>query len=416
MRILYVVHQFFPKWYTGTERFVLNTAKQMQRMGHHVEVLTYGFEDNDGFLFQDGGMYKNYQFQGVPVIAVRHRKVPNDILLNIFSEEIEPLLRKIITKERYDVVHMAHLLRLGSAGRVAASAGLPVILTLTDFWLMCPRGIAITPGGELCQSSEAGAKCIKNCFGVAYKDKIVSRCAAIDELIKSAGCMITATNFLKQILERNYPQIRLKLIRFGEDYINVMPNTRTYSNGSDITLGFLSTLQPHKGAHVLLRAFKLANKNNLNLKIYGHYFCEMDYYKKLSDEYNEKVEFCGEYKYEDMPGILNTVDIVVVPSLWWENSPLVILTALAHNVPVIVSNLGGLTEIIKDGENGFSFEAGNAESLRKVLEKISEDPGILNDIKDKIRHPPRIEEEAFEYEKIYVQLLDQRGQSLRERN
>jgi glycosyltransferase involved in cell wall biosynthesis len=97
-----------------------------------------------------------------------------------------------------------------------------------------------------------------------------------------------------------------------------------------------------------------------------------------------------------------------VPSLWWENSPLVVLRSLAQDVPVITSNLGGLIEIVKEGENGFTFEAGNAEDLATILRKIGENPCILNNIKSKIHHPPRIEETAFEYEKIYLSLLEKR--------
>lgn len=407
MRILYIVHQFFPESYTGTERFVLNTAKQMQRMGHHVEVLTYSRENNNNFLFQDGAMYKSYEFQGVSVIAVKHKKVPEHIGFNIFDSEISPLLKEIITKENYDVVHIAHPMRLGSAIKIAALAGLPVVLTLTDFWLMCPRGIAVTSKGELCLNFEKGVKCIENCYGKSFRNKIELRRSEFEELIGSANCVVAATVFLRQIFLINYPDLKIDMIRFGEDYANVKPNMKNYSKDSTITLGFLSTLQPHKGAHVLLEAFKKANMNNLEVKIFGHYFSEINYYKELVDKYNfENVEFCGEYKYEDMSQILNDVDLIVVPSIWWENSPLVLLSALAHNVPAIVSNLGGLTEIVKDGENGFIFDAGDAESLAEVLKKICRDPTVLNDMKKMLHHPPRIEEQAFDYEKIYIRLVN----------
>jgi hypothetical protein len=63
MRILYIVHQFFPKWYTGTERFVLNLAMQMQRLGHSVEVLTYGFKDESDFTLRERAMIKRYKYQ-----------------------------------------------------------------------------------------------------------------------------------------------------------------------------------------------------------------------------------------------------------------------------------------------------------------------------------------------------------------
>jgi glycosyltransferase involved in cell wall biosynthesis len=85
---------------------------------------------------------------------------------------------------------------------------------------------------------------------------------------------------------------------------------------------------------------------------------------------------------------------------------------MAHKVPAIVSDLGGLTEIVKDGENGFTFTVGytdsladNSKSISEVIRKISENPEVLNDLKANIQSPPRIEEEAFEYEKLYKNQL-----------
>ena len=73
MNILFTVHQFFPNHYTGTERLVLNLCKQMQRMGHRVKVLTYAVSENEGFSERCGVLIREYQYQGVPVIAVRHK-------------------------------------------------------------------------------------------------------------------------------------------------------------------------------------------------------------------------------------------------------------------------------------------------------------------------------------------------------
>jgi len=407
MRILYIVHQFFPRWYTGTERFVLNIAKQMQRVGHYVEVLTYGFKEDEGFSLKNGAMVKRYKYQGIPVISIRHQNVPQDIrfVFEIFDAEIEPLIKTIITIKSYDIIHVAHPVRLGTAIKISILSGLPIVLTLTDFWLACPRGIAVTSKGELCRDSEEGTRCIRDCFGDMYKNKIMDRRFEINAILKNIDCIVAATDSLKQIFEESYPELTLSLVRFGEDYSDVVTNKRTYSKDSVITLGFLSTLQPHKGAHILLEAFNKATSSNIQIRIYGHYFENEDYYNTLIKNYKNKVEFCGEYRYEDMPIILNDIDMIVVPSVWWENSPLVLLRALAHNVPAIVSDLGGMTEIVTDGENGFVFEAGNVESLAEILDKLGRNPAILNEMKANIRHPPRIEEEAFEYELIYSKLF-----------
>lgn len=414
MRILYVVHQFFPNYYSGTERFVLNMAKQMQRMGHHVEVLAYSHED-DFISIRNGIMFKRYEFQSVPVISVKHQKMPPDLMIDIFDDELHNFLKDIILKEKYEIVHVAHPMCIGSAIKIAVCAGLPVVLTLTDFWLICPRGIAVTANGELCYDSKGGLKCISDCGFL--KEKIMARRASAEEIFQNTDCIITATRFLRKIFDINRPNLKTELIVFGEDYANVRPNFRKYSKQSEITFGFMSTVQPHKGAHILLEAFRKANMHNSNLKIYGHYFGAIDYYNGLNMEYaNDKVKFFGKYIYEDMPKIFNDIDILVVPSIWWENSPLVLLSALAHGVPAIVSNLGGLSEIVKDGNNGFLFEAGSAKSLAEVIKKICSDPEILNNVKKNLCHPPRIEEQAFEYEKIYLRLADERQRPFKRGN
>lgn len=404
-----MVHQFFPLWYTGTERFVLNLAKQFQRMGHFVEVLTYGWKDDSNFVPYEGILVKHYRYEGIPVIAIKHQKTYSEesFSFRIFDECLEPALASIIVKENYDIVHVAHPFRCGSSCmHVAYNKRIPVLLTLTDFWTICPNIIAVTKNGQLCCSPEGGKKCITECFQNTDKESIVKRVEDIHQMFGMANYCTTSTHFLKRIIHSNYPLCKMNVIRFGKNYSDIRKNSRVYSKDSQITVGFLSTLQPHKGAHILINAFNKVQQNNISLKIYGHYFDHQEYYqslKKLASQ--KKILFCDAYRYEDFQQILDELDIVIVPSIWWENSPLVLLRSLAHKVPVIVSDLEGMTEIIKDGKNGFVFNVGNADSLAKVLEKIGQDPTILNTIKNTIISPPRIEEEAFEYEAVYNKLI-----------
>lgn len=407
MKILFVVHQFFPHHYTGTERLVLNLSKQLQRLGHYVKVVTYGINETEDFQKNSDFLIKEYEFQGIPVISIQHEIIPADINFAIFNQSIEKIFNKIILKEGFDIIHICHTMRLGSIVRAAVSEKIPLVMTLTDFWLMCPKGIAITNDGSVCTTIDNSRKCIKECYDEAIKDQLINRFNESKEIFQTVNRIVSATAFLRHIFELNNYTSKIELVPFSDDYANVRRNRRNYSETSGITLGFLSTLLPHKGPHVLVDAFNIANVKNMKLKIYGHHFNDVQYYKKLKKlaKNDTNIEFCGEYKYEDMPSILNEIDILIVPSIWWENSPLVLIRALAHNVPAIVSNLGGMTEVIKDGENGFVFEAGNAKALAKIIKKIGESPTILNEIKMQIHHPPRIEEETFEYEKIYFDLI-----------
>jgi glycosyltransferase involved in cell wall biosynthesis len=412
MNILFTVHQFFPNHYTGTERLVLNLCKQMQRMGHRVKVLTYAISESEGFTDSCGVLIKEYRYQGVPVIAVRHKNnTPNLVNFSIFDEQLTEIMDDILAKNHFDIIHCCHLMRIGEIVRSAQKQRIPVILTLTDFWLMCPRGIAITQGGVLCEGSNDGLRCKRECYGGGFwKEIIPDRFRQTGVVFDYAAAVVSATLFLKRMFENKGYSQNIHIIRFGKDYKNVRKNVRTYTKDSVITIGYISSLSPHKGALLLLDAFMQVNPKNIRIKIYGDTSSDPEYFailKKISKRH-PGIEFCGKYDYEEMPRILDCVDIIAVPSLWWENSPLVLLRSLAHNVPAIVSDLGGLTEIIKDGYNGFAFTVGysdslteNSKHLSEIITKISKNVEILNELKANIRSPPRIEEEAFEYENLY---------------
>ena len=415
MNILFTVHQFFPNHYTGTERLVLNLCKQMQRMGHRVKVLTYAVIGNEGFTERCGVLIKEYQYQGVPVIAVRHKTIPNLVNFSIFDAQLTEIIDDILAKNHFDMIHSCHLMRIGEIVRSAETRKIPVILTLTDFWLMCPRGIAITQEGVLCEGSNDGLKCKGECYrGGFWKDLIAERFHQTGEVFDYAIAVVSSTRFLKMMFENKGYSQNIHIIRFGKDFKHVRKKIKTYHKNSEITIGYLSSLNPHKGAHLLLEAFMQVNPKNIRMKIYGDTSLDPDYFailKKISKDHPH-IEFCGKYDYEEMSGILDNVDIIAVPSLWWENSPLVLLRSLAHNVPAIVSDFGGLTEIIKDCHNGFTFTVGysdslvdNSKHLSEIIRKISQNPEILNNLITNIESPPRIEEEAFAYLKLYNSYL-----------
>lgn len=156
MKILFAVHQFFPHHYTGTERVVLNLCRQLQRMGHDVIVLTYAIDSAEGLYPRGAFLVGKYSFQGIPVIAVRHRELPEDLDFIFRDEGMQALLESIIEDERVDIIHVCHPMRVGSIIPAAISRSLPVVVTLTDFWLLCPKFIAVTRGGIPCDGHGEG--------------------------------------------------------------------------------------------------------------------------------------------------------------------------------------------------------------------------------------------------------------------
>jgi len=401
LRILFVVHQFFPQWYTGTERFVLNLCKQLQRMGHFVEVLTYGYGDESGFSFQENACIKKYSFQNVPVIAVKHLNPPDSQTMSftIFDETLEPLFNTIVSKNKYDIVHIAHPFRCGTAIQSSRNNKIPILLTLTDFWMVCPKAIGITQKGELCLTSDNGKKCVICCYSEEHSDLIFKRFETAGTILNEVDLCTTSTSFLKSVIQNNYPSSKVKVIRFGKDYTNIQGNHKMYFKDSIITIGFLSTLQPHKGAHILIEAFNKLNPHNIKLKIYGHYFDHAEYFKNLKDLANGKqIEFCNAYKYEDFQKIF------IVPSIWWENSPLVIQEGFMAGLPIICSDIGGMAEKVTNNINGLHFKTGNTQDLVNKILQIHKSPALLKKLTKGIPKVKSIEENRKELEEIYGKL------------
>ena len=129
------------------------------------------------------------------------------------------------------------------------------------------------------------------------------------------------------------------------------------------------------------------------------------------------MEFCGLYSEDQTGEILSNVDVVVVPSLCYENYPMALHEALACNVPVVATNLGGIAEKIQDGVNGFLFNVGDSQQLQTVLERIVKDPSVLNPLKRNIDSMviPGIEQEAYSYSRVYKTISEGPGFTSRER-
>jgi glycosyltransferase involved in cell wall biosynthesis len=403
MKILYVVHQFFPEHYAGTERFVLNLCKQMQKMGHSVAVLTYAITEDGIFENRDGAQITNYQFQNIPVFLVKHVIIPQQVSFDIFDLKMEKIYEKIIFENQFDIIHIGHPMRNGLILKIAQKRNIPVVLTLTDFWLFCPRGIAVKQNGQLCKGGKDANICITDCFGDFWRDRIQTRFKESRESLLIPKIVASPSQFVATMFE-NIFSFKVKVIRHGTEYKEIVPNNRKLHPEDTVTFGYIGTILPHKGVHLIIEALQGVPNKNVRLLIYGNHLEDREYYEKLLDlaKNDPRISFRGKYKDEEMQKIMNSLDCSLCPSTWWENSPLTILTSLAYRVPVIATNVGGSAEFIQNRFNGYNFKIGDAQSLANVFIEILNDPEKLNQIKNNIIRPRRIEEEAFEYENIYT--------------
>lgn len=406
MNILYVVHQFFPEYYTGTERFVLNLCRQMQKMGHCITVLTHNTTKREQTKKAKKLEYINYQFQNIPVISISHQNLPHSFDFNIYHPEMESFYEMIFEENNFEIIHIGHPMRNGSILKVAHKRNIPVVLTLTDFWLMCPNIIAVTKTSQLCECCDDGWKCLNTCFYLHWKKAIKNRYKESNDFLLTSQFITSPSKFLAGLFIKNFG-CNIQVIKHGVDYSGIIQNKKMIRKNENIVFGHIGTVLPHKGVHIIIQALKLIDHKNIKIKIFGNYLNKKRYYLDLLDmiKGDSRIEFMGEYKDNAMQEIMNSIDCSICASIWWENSPLTILTSLAYRVPVITTNVGGSAEFIHDNVNGFNFSIGDPTSLADVFTKILHNPELLNNVKDNIIRTRRVEEEAFEYEIIYQKLV-----------
>ncbi len=414
MRILFVTHQFFPLHHTGTERVTLDISKQLQRMGHQVTVLTYEpssvlkSENNSNFLYSGTGTEdpdfkklnenikrKDYLYESIPVISFRHTK--SILGFEIFDSTIEPFLTEIL--QNFDIVHFTHPMRFCSALKTCKELHIPTVLTLTDVWLLCPRGL-VTSDMEICDGPDEGKNCMELCH---YDKNILTRYKDAKYFFDNIDLVFSGSKFARNSYLENGWKREIHLNTFSVDFSFV----KNVEDPKELVFVFMGTFGWHKGLHVLIEAFRSVKNESIRLKIFGRGEKNNPYTDTITSlaKDDKRIEFCGVFEYENIAKIMNDVSVVVIPSNYKENFPLVMQLALAFKKPVIASDTGGHPEVIQDGINGFLFEPGNVANLSKLIQKFADNRNLVNNIKKSIKLPPRIEQEAFNYEQAYYEML-----------
>jgi glycosyltransferase involved in cell wall biosynthesis len=415
MRILYTCHQFLPDAYTGTEQYTLGLARQLQKMGHHVSVLTYSIR---GFQAQptagSGILRSRYEYEGVPVIALRHADLDSRGGLPGISFELEnPLvfqeIQQLFCEQPFDLLHCVHPMRTGEAIRAAKEKGMKIVLHLMDYWMICPRVTLQCVNGSLCSGPDRGRNCVTLCYqGDGMDERLLKRYVDNVKSLRAVDAILSHSRFLIDVFkEGGIDTGGFFHCRNGFDYEKCHFRKSGRDKADPINFGFIGTVLPHKGVEVLIDAFKEVASGNIRLKIYGGHFGEVEYHSRIAQkaEEDKRIEFCGTYDFNSLSHVLEGIDVVVVPSLWYENAPLVIGAAQACGIPVIATRLGGMKEMVVDAVNGITFQLGDKNDLADKIRLIAANPSILTELSRNKIPPPRVESEAFLLERLYSDLL-----------
>lgn len=412
MKIVYLVHQFYPEFDARTEKFVLNLSGMVQKAGARVKVITYSFYP-DSFYDRCQGeiLSKQFLYRGIPILAIRHKQLPDDLNHAIGNKGLAELASDLIRAEQPDVVHIGHTMRVGALVQALPSLGIPYIVTLTDFFLACPKVNLVPSRQPLCNGPEQGEACGKLCPELK-SDYIGQRLRSAKDILFNARSVVAPSAFVAGVFNREFPGLEVRVTHHGLNFRTLKRNQKTYANSDRVVFCYAGSFNPHKGTHLLVEAFKAIPSGSALLKIYGS-GPDKSYVDDLMAMAggSKNIEFCGLYSEDRTGEILNSVDVVIIPSLCYESYSMILHEALACNIPVVATELGGLAEKIQGGVNGFLFRMGDSKQLQTVLQKIVDKPPVLNPLKRNISKMvvQGIEEEAYTYARAYRSLQSDHG-------
>jgi|WetSurMetagenome_2_1015567.scaffolds.fasta_scaffold01906_5 glycosyltransferase involved in cell wall biosynthesis len=452
MKILYTTHQFLPDYSAGTEILTYSTAKEISRRGHRVFVFT-GYPVKRAVV--ESHAFDRYEYDGISVDRFFHSKISSIRPRNPMEAEYNNLFyadffRKRIQELKPDLVHFYHLQRLSaSVIDVCREMGIPAVFTATDFWLVCPTNQLLMPDHSRCLGPDKGmANCVRHLAAISEGKRIgaildrlpdwlmtvcirsikcttflpgnryvplvralAARPAYMEKRMNRISMVLVATRFMGEILRHHGLEARsIRHVPFGIDQAHIAC-VSAKGTAQHLRIGFIGTLYYHKGAHVLLEAVRsLPEEMPLKVKIYGELEQFPKYARTLQSTAgnDHRIEFCGTFDNSEIGVIFSTLDVLVIPSLWYENHPLILSFAQAARVPVVATNSEGMREMIADGENGFLFEKEDVKGLADILRMLCDDRSVVKYLSDHSRQPKSISSYVDELERIYDDLLGHR--------
>lgn len=416
MRILLAVHQFLPEFRAGTESLTLRTGQELKRRGHSIWVLTGSNSTTSESQLDD------YEHAGLRVIRLRSPKPPSPqrggLAQSYRREELRPLLESVLDRVRPDLVHLFHLRRLTlSLADVLEERGLPVVASLTDYWFACLTGQLQFPETSACPGPDPDSlNCLRHAAEKAFAPsahlplpvwKLLARglrrwdgrglSKSLQQLQQRPQIMRQALARFDRVLvpsqrmantfaELGFDGEGMRVCPYGLDITGLLklPRRQPWPGGGQrpLRVGFIGTLSTAKGAHVLLKALRhLEHDLPWEAQLYGSLEEHPDYGRQIVEEVKHwpqaKVALMGVFPPDNIYEVLARIDLLVIPSLWRENSPLILLQALASGLPILASEVDGMADQLHPGRDSALFPPGDDRELASWLRRFLKEPKAL---------------------------------------
>ncbi len=372
-KILLVNYRYFVSG--GPEKYMFNIKKVFEQKGHNV--VPFSVKNNKNVETE----YKKYFVNPIGgenvVYFNEYKKTPKNIIKmlsrSFYSPEVKRALEYEIHNEKPDAIYILHHVNKMSPSVISAAkkSGKKVIVRLSDFFLMCPR-FDFLCNGDVCE------KCLKGSLFNGIKNNCVqdSKAASLIRVLSMQFHRIIKIYDQVDYFVSPSAFLRKKLIEFGFDerkvihiptFIDTSVIRESYSNENYIL--YLGRLNKEKGVEYLVRAMEKVEDKSLRLKIVGD--ASDGEIQNIQNIINEKsitnVDLVGFKSGKELENMYSKAKFIVVPSIWYDNMPNVLLEAFAYGKPAIVSDFGSLPEVVDDKVNGLLFRLKDVEDLAKKI-------------------------------------------------
>lgn len=433
MRILIAVHGYPPTHNGGAERRAARTASGILARSHEVRVLcvesvsaseiSARWEDKE----QDGVLVRRLALSSANRTDAFRESYDNHQTGRAFADLME--------EWRPDVVHLfSGYLLSASVARKAIERGVPLVVSLTDYWWLCHRINLIDSAGARCDgpTTIGCARCYAETFrryrwparvwpwgvtrlwqaagaigGLGIRLGLPAQAQRADVLLqtlRSADALIAPSRYLADFYVRHgVDQHKVRVWRQGVDLARRMER----KPANVLRFGYLGQMKYHKGVDLLLEAWsRLRGEHPRHLRLYGSSVGEEAYGKRLRRMIDrlEDVTWSAPFQGAEVWRVLADLDVLVVPSRWAENSPNVILEAQAAGVPVVGSDFGGVAELVQHGRNGLLFRMDDAVDLANQLQRLLDEPGLMDRLRQGAIPLPTVDDEIGQLEELYTEL------------
>jgi glycosyltransferase involved in cell wall biosynthesis len=449
MKLLLVSPHYPPRFLGGVELCTQRLAHRFRAEGHEVSVVAV---ERLAATQSEPLQVDADDDAGVRVFRLAVATAADDSRFEAtyHDRHVEAWLTSWLRREQPDVVHLHSGYLLGGAVLAAARAvGVPVVVTLHDFWFICPRVTLLHPDRTCCTGPETPLKCawclateqrryrlpeqalgrpaalqmarvlavppLAAATGLADQARRIElRRQALFAALDGAAAITAPSRFLRDEMARaGFPAQRVDHVRYGVEPRRLAP--RRPADQVAVRIGFLGQIAPHKGVHVLVDAVRRLPDAPIELVVHGPLDREVAYVETLRQlaAADPRIQFAGPIGHDMLDAFLARLDILAVPSVWYENSPFVIHEARTAGLPVLASRLGGMAELVEDGGDGLLAEAGSPASFAAAIDRLVREPDLAQRLRAGVRQPPTLDDEVRDLTAIYQRVAAPQPEGVR---